>query len=52
MTDRYTALDHANRHANRWLDSLATRPVPPRASAAEVAAALGTELPAGPTPPG
>ena len=49
MTDRYIALDHANRHANRWLDSLATRPVPPRASAEEVAEALGTELPAGPT---
>ena len=50
MTDRYIALDHANRHASRWLDSLATRPVPPRASVAEVVAALGTELPAGPTP--
>jgi glutamate/tyrosine decarboxylase-like PLP-dependent enzyme len=50
MTDRYIALDHANRHANRWLDSLLTRPVPPRASAAEVIGALGTELPAGPTP--
>ena len=49
MTDRYIALDHANRHANRWLGSLATRPVPPRASVAEVTAALGTELPAGPT---
>jgi glutamate/tyrosine decarboxylase-like PLP-dependent enzyme len=50
MTDQYIALDHANRHANRWLDSLATRPVPARASVAEVAAALGTELPPGPTP--
>lgn len=50
MTDRYIALDHANRHANRWLETLATRPVPPRASVAEVTAALGTELPAGPTP--
>lgn len=50
MTDRYIALDHANRHANRWLDTLATRPVPPRASVAEVTAALGTELPAGPAP--
>jgi len=50
MTDRYIALDHANRHANRWLDTLATRPVPPRASVAEVTTALGTELPAGPTP--
>jgi glutamate/tyrosine decarboxylase-like PLP-dependent enzyme len=50
MTDRYIALDHANRHANRWLDTLATRPVPPRASVADVTAALGAELPAGPTP--
>src|SRR6185437_13287694 len=50
MTDRYIALDHANRHTNRWLDTLATRPVPPRASVAEVTAVLGTELPAGPTP--
>ncbi|MGH3208461.1 MAG: pyridoxal phosphate-dependent decarboxylase family protein [Trebonia sp.] len=50
MTDRYIALDHASRHASRWLDSLATRPVPPRACAAEVVGALGTELPAGPTP--
>jgi glutamate/tyrosine decarboxylase-like PLP-dependent enzyme len=50
MTDRYIALDHANRHANRWLGSLPTRPVPPRASVAEVTAALGTELPDGPTP--
>ncbi|MCW2895462.1 MAG: aspartate aminotransferase family protein [Actinomycetia bacterium] len=48
MTDRYSALDHAARHANRWLDSLATRPVPARASVAEVVKALGTELPAGP----
>jgi glutamate/tyrosine decarboxylase-like PLP-dependent enzyme len=50
MTDRYIALDNAARHAARWLDSLATRPVPPRASALEVVKELGTELPAGPTP--
>jgi glutamate/tyrosine decarboxylase-like PLP-dependent enzyme len=50
MTDRQIALDSAARHARGWLDSLATRPVPPQASAAEVAKALGTELPAGPTP--
>ena len=50
MTDRYIALDHAARHAARWLDSLATRPVPPRATALEVVKELGTELPAGPTP--
>src|SRR6201996_3564294 len=49
MTDRYSALDHAARHANRWLDSLPTRPVPPRASAAEIVKALGTELPDNPT---
>jgi glutamate/tyrosine decarboxylase-like PLP-dependent enzyme len=50
MTDRYTALDHAARHANRWLDSLSTRPVPARGAVAEVAGALGTGLPDGPTP--
>src|SRR3984957_12989780 len=50
MTDRYSALDHAARHADRWLDSLPTRPVPARASVTEIVAALGTELPAGPTP--
>jgi len=50
MTDRQHALDHAARHATRWLDSLATRPVPPQASVAEVAKALGSELPDGPTP--
>jgi glutamate/tyrosine decarboxylase-like PLP-dependent enzyme len=50
MTDRYIALDHAARHAARWLDSLATRPVPPRATALEVVKELGTELPAAPTP--
>ena len=49
MTDRYIALDHAKRHADRWLDSLPARPVPPRASVAEITEALGTELPAGPT---
>jgi glutamate/tyrosine decarboxylase-like PLP-dependent enzyme len=49
MTDRYVALDHAARHANRWLDSLATRPVPARATVAEVVKELGTELPVGPT---
>jgi glutamate/tyrosine decarboxylase-like PLP-dependent enzyme len=52
MTDRYTALEHASRHTSRWLDSLGTRPVPPRASVAEVVEALGTDLPAGPTEAG
>jgi glutamate/tyrosine decarboxylase-like PLP-dependent enzyme len=50
MTDRKIALDAAARHAARWLDSLETRPVPPQAGVDEVAAALGTELPQGPTP--
>ena len=50
MTDRYSALDHAARHANGWLDSLATRPVPARATAREVMQELGAELPAGPAP--
>jgi glutamate/tyrosine decarboxylase-like PLP-dependent enzyme len=50
VPDRDIALARAASHANRWLDSLATRPVPPRASVAEVTAALGTGLPDGPTP--
>jgi glutamate/tyrosine decarboxylase-like PLP-dependent enzyme len=51
MTDRHLALDHAARHTDRWLDSLASRPVPAQASVPEIIAALGSELPAGPTPP-
>ncbi len=50
MKDRQIALDLAAGHAARWLGSLATRPVPPRAFVAEVAEALGTRLPDGPTP--
>jgi glutamate/tyrosine decarboxylase-like PLP-dependent enzyme len=50
MKDRQIALDLAAGHAARWLGSLATRPVPPRASVADVTEALGTELPDGPTP--
>jgi glutamate/tyrosine decarboxylase-like PLP-dependent enzyme len=50
MSDRQNALDHATRHASRWLDSLATRPVPPQAGVAEIVKELGTELPGGPTP--
>src|ERR1700743_1693549 len=50
MIDRQIALDVAARHARAWLNSLATRPAPPRASVAEVAKALGTELPDGATP--
>jgi glutamate/tyrosine decarboxylase-like PLP-dependent enzyme len=49
MDDRDAALLRAHEHAAAWLDSLATRPVPPRASVAEVVAALGTDLPDGPT---
>ena len=50
MTDQYRALDHAARHASRWLESLPVRPVPPRASASAVAKELGPELPDGPAP--
>jgi glutamate/tyrosine decarboxylase-like PLP-dependent enzyme len=44
------ALNRATHHARRWLDSLPTRPVPPRATVAEVAAKLGAELPEEPEP--
>src|SRR6188472_209002 len=39
------ALDRAHALALEWLASLDSRPVPPRASIAEVTEALGTELP-------
>ena len=53
MTADYRdALGRAADHATRWLDSLPTRPVPPRAGVAEIINALGTELPDGPTPAG
>jgi glutamate/tyrosine decarboxylase-like PLP-dependent enzyme len=42
-------LARAHEHALRWLASLDDRDVPPRASAAQVADALGRELPDGPT---
>ena len=45
------ALDRAHAHATSWLDSLPGRPVPPRATAAQVAHALGHELPDGPSDP-
>ena len=48
--DRAEALTRAHEHATTWLESLPTRPVPPRASVEEVVAALGTELPDGPRP--
>ncbi|TFF16999.1 pyridoxal phosphate-dependent decarboxylase family protein [Cellulosimicrobium funkei] len=50
MDDRDAALLRAHEHAAAWLDSLATRPVPPRAGVADVVAALGTDLPDGPSP--
>jgi glutamate/tyrosine decarboxylase-like PLP-dependent enzyme len=45
MPDRDIALARAASYATQWLDSLDTRSVPPRASVAEVTAALGTGLP-------
>jgi glutamate/tyrosine decarboxylase-like PLP-dependent enzyme len=45
------ALDRAHAHALTWLASLADRPVPPSADAAEVVARLGPDLPDGPTDP-
>jgi glutamate/tyrosine decarboxylase-like PLP-dependent enzyme len=50
VKDRQIALDLAAGHAARWLGSLGTRAVPPRASLAEVTEALGSRLPDGPTP--
>ncbi len=44
-------LARAHEHALRWLASLSDRAVPPTASVAEVAAALGVELPDDPTDP-
>src|SRR5260370_20757708 len=52
MSEREIALSRAAGQAARWLDSLPTRHVPPRASVAEVTALLGTSLPDGPTPAG
>jgi glutamate/tyrosine decarboxylase-like PLP-dependent enzyme len=49
--DAARALARAHEHALRWLSSLPDRPVPPDASVAEVVAALGAELPDGPTDP-
>jgi len=49
MDDRDAALMRAHEHATAWLDSLGTRPVPPQATVDDVVAALGTDLPDGPT---
>jgi glutamate/tyrosine decarboxylase-like PLP-dependent enzyme len=38
-------LDLARRHAAEWLDALPERAIPPRATVAEIADALGRELP-------
>ena len=46
------ALDRAATHARDWLADVPDRPVPPRATADEVVAALGGELPDGPDRPG
>ncbi len=46
------ALERAVEHARTWLASLDKRDVPARASIADVAAALGPELPEGPTAAG
>ena len=45
------ALDRAHALALEWLASLPHRPVPPQATAAQVAAALGAALPDGPSEP-
>ncbi len=50
MNDYRTALDAAHRLTLEWLDSLAERPIPGRASVESVAEALGA-LPEGPRPP-
>ncbi len=45
MDPRDAALDRAHHHAVEWLASLDGRPVPPRATSAQVAEALGPVLP-------
>jgi len=49
MDEVTAALATAHEHAGTWLASLPTRPVPPKASVADVVDALGTDLPDGPT---
>lgn len=51
MAKRYPELERALQHTMAWLDSLATRPIPARASIDDLAKAFGTELPEGPTDP-
>ncbi|MFE9773332.1 pyridoxal phosphate-dependent decarboxylase family protein [Streptomyces sp. NPDC005931] len=50
MDARERALQQAYRHALRWLADLSERPVPARASVDQIVRALGSELPAGPSP--
>jgi glutamate/tyrosine decarboxylase-like PLP-dependent enzyme len=45
------ALTRATEHARTWLDSVAERPVGPRATASELLAGFGGPLPAAPLPP-
>ncbi|CAA9361849.1 MAG: Aromatic-L-amino-acid decarboxylase [uncultured Nocardioidaceae bacterium] len=49
MESRQAGLDLAHRLAERWLSSLEDRPVPPQATADQVAEALGDKLPETPT---
>ncbi|WP_322936261.1 pyridoxal phosphate-dependent decarboxylase family protein [Nocardioides bizhenqiangii] len=49
--DAGQALARAHEHALTWLATLTDRAVPPAASVADVVAALGPELPDGPTDP-
>jgi glutamate/tyrosine decarboxylase-like PLP-dependent enzyme len=49
--DFTAALDAANAHARRWLESVPDRAVPPHAGADELRAAFGEVIPTGPTDP-
>jgi glutamate/tyrosine decarboxylase-like PLP-dependent enzyme len=49
MDEMTSALDEAHRHAEGWLASLGSRPVPPQASVDDLVARLGTALPDGPS---
>jgi glutamate/tyrosine decarboxylase-like PLP-dependent enzyme len=50
-SDYTAALARAHAHAGAWLESVGERPVGPSATADEMAAVFGTELPAGATDP-
>ena len=51
VTDRDSALPVAFEHAQRWLESLEDRSVPPQAQVKEIVDRLGTALPDGPQEP-